>query len=506
MREENLREVLFVRAFEESSRDEPLIDERERRLATREARAELSMDGKTVDPVEFFALRAARLRRVICSAHPFAEGVLEWAGGARLPLWLALVAGLLLGGGIDRLGPHQSVDLLNFPLLLVLVYNLVVYFALAYLALGRREVAGGDGAKSRAAGTGAVARWLLWLMAPTRPWARAIRGDGAAAVASGRFVRDWNRAGARLHQARVACWLHTAAAALMAGAILGMYLRGLVLDYDASWQSTFLSATQVHDFLALLFAPASWILGVRLPDLATIEALRAPGFGDAALWIHFYSVTGALVVLVPRSLLAVWTGRRARSLAKALSFDFNQDAYFMRLSSAERGAGSEATVEAYGYDPSPRASEGLKQLLFDLFGGRLGVTVLEPLDYGAEPASGADRKEGAAHCRVALFSLAQTPEREVHGEYLEELTRAAAGADGREALLVVVDQGPFLERFCRGDEADQRRQSRERNWTAVLAPLDLEPLFCELAGHPDPRVLERAGAVLWPGPLVGATV
>ena len=51
--------------------------------------------------------------------------------------------------------------------------------------------------------------------------------------------------------------MHALAAALALGLIGGMYLRGLVFDVRAGWQSTFLDAGSVHAFLATALAPAS---------------------------------------------------------------------------------------------------------------------------------------------------------------------------------------------------------------------------------------------------------
>ena len=62
---------------------------------------------------------------------------------------------------------------------------------------------------------------------------------------------------------RIAALLHVAAAAVAIGLLGSMYLRGLVLDYRAGWQSTFLQADTVQRVLSTLLAPATALTGHR---------------------------------------------------------------------------------------------------------------------------------------------------------------------------------------------------------------------------------------------------
>jgi GTP-binding protein EngB required for normal cell division len=123
--------------------------------------------------------------------------------------------------------------------------------------------------------------------------------------------------------ARGTALMHWAAAALALGALLAMYWRGLVFDYQALWQSTFLSAQSAHHMIGFVLAPAAWIGGLfgssALPDLASFEQLRAPTSKgeNAARWIHWYAITVFLVVLLPRILLALWSYRSAQQLKLA---------------------------------------------------------------------------------------------------------------------------------------------------------------------------------------------
>lgn len=501
MNECELRDVLLVRAFEQGDGAFEVLTETERSSATREARVELATRAGELQPVELVTQRARRLRAKIEHSHPVVTRTFQASGRSGPPPWAAFLLAFVLGALVDRLGAAGKVDLLSFPILGLLAWNFAVY-ALLFVSdlLGARRAKRAEGAASRAAGGGFVARGLLWLAAPERFWRGGHARKGAAGVVGvslQSYLRDWFRVGAPLHLARGRTWLHLAAAGVMVGAIAGMYLRGLVLHYEASWQSTFLTAEAVHALVGFCFTPAAWVLEAPLPSVEDIRALRAPeGSGEAALWIHYYGVTGGLFVVAPRLLLALVAWRHARRLRRDLAFDLESDAYFLKLLAVDRGLGHRAVVQAYSYHPSPRAADGLTTLLLDVLGGRTRVEKLPPSEYGEPPTELPADEARTSLCRVALFTLAQSPEDEVHGEYLEALLTQLRAAAGDRSLLVVLDQGPLLARGPRGEEGAARLAERARSWERVLKHVGLEGLVCELDGLADPALLERARAAI----------
>ena len=46
----------------------------------------------------------------------------------------------------------------------------------------------------------------------------------------------------------------------------------LGLEYRAGWESTFLDAARVRALLGFALAPAAWLTGIALPDVARLEA------------------------------------------------------------------------------------------------------------------------------------------------------------------------------------------------------------------------------------------
>ena len=266
-------------------RGSPLWSAEDRSWATRQAVAAV---GDAAAPRPFVVARAAIALQRLLPRDPAGQ---RWLGRrVWQPAWvaLALVLGLLAGLAADQLGPPQRVNLLAPAVWAVVAWNLAVYVALLWPdGLPNPLPSLRDG----------LSRW-------------ALRGPGTVELL-------WARHAAPLTGARLALLLHSAAAGLGLGLVLGLYLRGLVLDYRAGWQSTFLDAATVQQVLGLLLQPASALTGISVPDVAPLRV--GPG-GDAtataAPWIHLLATTLALAVLLPRLLLAWRASARARDLAR----------------------------------------------------------------------------------------------------------------------------------------------------------------------------------------------
>ncbi len=199
-----------------------------------------------------------------------------------------------LGAATNELGPAQRVNVLAFPLIALLAWNLAVYVFVVLRVLSGATLGGVRG----------------WIARIAQGLPGAGRDGGTAAVLSA-FTADWTTLSSRLTAARAARVLHVAAASFALGAIAGMYLRGLAFEYRAGWESTFLDAQQVHALLAFVLAPGAWATGIAVPDAAHLETIRfsATGGGETRRAVD-PSVRGddRVVAILPRLLLAALNG------------------------------------------------------------------------------------------------------------------------------------------------------------------------------------------------------
>ncbi|MDE2564183.1 MAG: DUF2868 domain-containing protein, partial [Burkholderiales bacterium] len=286
---------------------------------------------------------------------------------------------------------------------------------------------------------------------------RPPRGSVAAA-----FGLAWARVASPLMLARAALVLHAAAAALALGLIAGLYLRGLVLDYRAGWQSTFLDAAQVRAALALLLAPASALTGIAVPDAAAMQALRfgagtAP-MAPAAPWLHLIAATLALFVVVPRGLLALASAWRARRLSRRLPLPL-QEPYFQRLQRQWRHEAARVQVLPHGAMPGWPVLSGLKEVLATALGPDLQLQVAEATAHGDEEAAAALAPGPGTTLRVILVDLASTPEDEAQGRFVQALRAAGPGLP----LLLVADETGWRARFAGlGQRLAERRVAWQR--------------------------------------------
>lgn len=503
MREDAALQVLLVEAFEGADPDGHLLTRDERTRADLDARA--SGGG---DPARTLVARAGILARLLVARVPALRAALR---APRFPVGVApaliLVAGLL-GVLSNVLGPERRINILFLPLLAVFWWNLAVYVALAASAGARALGMSLLGHRQEDPAGEERSRGLLTWMAE-RPWRRAAgaTGETAAIVSSGlgAYARAWRRATAPLWGARVRLLLHLGAAALAAGMLLGMYLRGVVFEYRATWESTFLGARELHGLLATILGPAAAVLGRPLPDAEALALIRAPLAGDAALWIHLYAGTTGLFVIAPRTVLALLAARRARRLAADLPVDIGTP-YFRRLLAADLGETTRVEAIPYSLRVDAGGAATLTRALHDLAGHHARVRIHAAVEYGADPeellreAAGPppDGPAVAERWMVVAFGLAQSPEPEVHGEYIRRLRGWVAQAPAARRLLVMVDASGFRRRLAASGVEAERAEERRRAWDRMLRGVGLQAVHLDLAEGANGEDVTHLERGLWP--------
>jgi hypothetical protein len=422
MNEHTARDVVLVRAIETTDQNKEILSDDDRRYASRSAR-ELAQwraaDRKSeATGDDFLQQRAEQILKRLAERHPAFAGFLQQRAPLRALGWALPVIGLLLGAGLDRITDPHRVDLLSAPLLLIIAWNLLVYLGL-----------------------------LIWLFIPSKPRVpRPLKPPrklpAVLSTALVNFATEWSQLSAKLTSARLSRTIHLSAAMFATGALLSLYARGLLSQYAAGWESTFLDAEQVHNLLTILFAPAVSLFHLQGFTLAEIDALRFPNTtaaGGGARWVHLYAATIVLLVVLPRLLLAAFAQWRAVRLARHFPLDLEQP-YFRKLNDAMGMAqGGTLRVLPYSFTVDEQRHRSLQKIASEMFGEQ-GRLMLRPSTAYGEAPQVSDDTEAAA--TAALFNLSATPEQENHGAFLDALTHAVP-----RGVTVLLDESAYLERM-----------------------------------------------------------
>lgn len=471
--EAGVRRVLLLQAFETGAADTPQWTAEDRSWATRLARDSVAA---TAAPVRFLDERARHAMQRLAPRDTGVQRALQHRGWRWVWLPLALLAGLMAGVAVDAIGSAQRINLLAPPVWGVVLWNLLVYALM--LPLPGLAV------------FGVAKRWLVQRLAA---WSAPGSGGSGSAAPSPmqRFHALWLREGAPLLRPRAAMLLHGAAAALALGLVAGLYVRGLVLDYRAGWQSTFLDAEQVRAVLATGLKPASLFTGVPVPDVNALQALRFGPEGTASLqplpsaapWIHLYAATLLLFVVLPRSVLAGLAAARALLREKRLSLPL-EEPYFQRLLREQQGSTARVQVLPHGAAPTPHALACLQAALAPVLGSGVQISSAVATAYGDEERATTLTAPTGTTLRLLLVDLGATPESDTHGTFARALRQAAPAVP----LLVLADETAFRLRFA---SLPTRLAERRAAWQQWAQAEGLGCVIVDLA-QPDAAATERA--------------
>jgi hypothetical protein len=344
MTEEDLVKTLLVRAIDE--RDPSLFSNEQVESAESEA-------GDVTGGAQWVQRRADCL---------FAFIPEELRLAARVPrislkaLLLASVPAFAVGVASNFLGPPTSFHILYNPLVALVLWNVVMLSAfigwtLSSLLRPKGQAVKAAQNKGTAKGSGTSIEWVggaalrsvmslrdrLWASV----WVRMHRatgrtGDTGKAVTSMSDIMKgfWKHYGTccgSRASARAKVILHVAALALLGGAIVGVYVRGVFFEYVVVWKSTFIRDPEVVGVLlnAMLGLPSRIVTGAPVTMSQVRELMSAHG-SPAAPWIHVLTVAALCFAFLPRLLLLSVEAvtLRTRSLRAVMP---PYDAYFAEV-------------------------------------------------------------------------------------------------------------------------------------------------------------------------------
>lgn len=348
MRQRALQTVLLVHAIEQSDLSGDALSLEDRVQASREAAdgrplpAESAAGGPLDgDSERYLARRADALLARLRVRSPGIDHVLAAAAGPTgldRAVWLL---GLALGFGA-AFASGSRIDIFAYPLVGLVVWNLLVYITLMVRNLGPLR----RGASAPAAGMGReppagedsrdgfIRRWLA------RRYANRVRARIDALIAHSigfnaplapglrRFAADWWEVGRPLFRERARRLLHGAAILAAIGLMAGYGVQGWLLRHAAGWSNTVFGPASAHTALVVLYGPASALSGVPVASAHDLQALAwtgsASGGGPAGQWLYLIDWTALLYIVLPRLIAVIVTTislwRRSATLRAPASF------------------------------------------------------------------------------------------------------------------------------------------------------------------------------------------
>jgi hypothetical protein len=490
MNEQVARRVVLVRSIESADTGHEVLSEDDRKYASRSARelaAWQAADSKSAATQEhFLQQRSEQILKRLAERTP-AFAAFQKRGLGLPGVWAALpVLSLFAGALLDRIADPHRVDLLSAPLLFIIGWNLLVYLVLLVWALV-------PGRKTGWAGQGLLRRLSVGKLALPR------KLPGPLSRGLGNFLGEWALLSEPLTRARLSRTVHLSAAAFALGAVLSLYARGLLTQYVAGWESTFLDAAQVHTLLSWLFKPALFLFPfLQGFSLADIEALRFSARTPAAggeRWVHLYGATIMLLVVLPRLLLAAFAGWRGRPMARHIPLDLEHP-YFRKLADSI-GAGTPAVLRVlpYSYTLDDARDRGLWTVAAMALGAQARVLLRPTVPYGEEPKEALREHafdDAGVTVTAALFSLAATPEKENHGAFLDYL-----GRNSKRGLAVLLDESGLVERGAGQAGLDARIAERISLWRQFCSFHGTAATVVNLL-EPDKRPIELGAGLALP--------
>lgn len=419
---ETQRRILYLRCLEETDGAATVIPLELRTAASRAADKEKTDAAFLTSRAVALAagLPASWQERLSATTRKPEPPWLRW-----LPATVCALA-FLIGWFTNELGPSRTINVLSFPILGLILWNLgVAIFSL-------------------------VAHWK---QKPEPVRAEVPSGATLEERTDALFTTRWKSLQSLQLRARLPLWLHLAAICLATGIIAGMYARGLTRAYSVTWESTFLAEPHVRALTRIFLGPASLVTGIPVPD---------PSRGSAAPWIHLWATTAVLFIIIPRILLANMARSARRAALTRIDKDWHLETDRCRRTSSPTPA--VADVFPVHMDPESPVRDSIRTIARHLWGPQVLAHFHPSIAYGNEEEASFPASSTPAH-RILLFSFAATPEQDLHGTLA-----TLAATPPIPHCLAILDASSFETRFAALPEYRDRTTSRLAAWRKVLPP------------------------------------
>jgi hypothetical protein len=322
-------------------------------------------------------------------------------------LGLLLLISFLLGLASNYFGTGPKVNILLNPITLLLGWNFAVYLLLLFKGIIFRK-------HSLLKATTALqlinlARNIIEKLSPL--FVQKSKTAGLLRNARIYFIELWLQVAKDLSATRIFFILNAMAIALTCGVISGLYLRGLLEEYQFAWFSTF-DKSIVMSLGKVIFTPILFL---------TQNSMPKENMGAA--WIHLFAVSAIVYIIVPRFLILLYTRLKIKNLSRSVEPD-------LPLPFLNKWSMDSVNFDFYSYSYS--LDDKKLSTLNDTFKrvyGLINKSLVENIPWGGSPPHNFNQEKIPVFC----FNAAQTPENEVHGEFLSQILQRV------DSCMVIVD-------------------------------------------------------------------
>ncbi|MBK6851960.1 MAG: DUF2868 domain-containing protein [Burkholderiales bacterium] len=453
-------EICVLRCIEQSADNGGLWAPADAKEATQQA---IELTGHSTSFCDLLSRRAQWAIDRIAQRSPDRAIRLREPKWPALAAWALCVFALVVGCMTDYLTSKQEVNVIEFSLLGLILWNLLV-FTLVFFSFVLTALPGGTKPPGWLNEMIAKLRFssaLGFRVKRKRPWLTACQ-------------HNWVQLSNGLTSARTKIAFHAAAICFAAGVVAMLYTRGLPTQYHPGVPgSTWLDIKLTQQVFSFIVTPGAWLFGLQVPDVQAVADMRASGdnLGLTRALFHLHAASVIVWVLLPRSALVIFNSLHLWRLSRAFPLPLNA-AYFTALRAAWRGQRIAVVVVPFRYEMTPQVKANLHRMLERTYGMSVEIAMLQSVLMGNDlwDWKRAINKEG--HVAVLpVFNATATAEGNTHGALLK-LLRAAIEAE--TPVIPIVDTSAFPL----GN--DERLRSRQIQWRQILDKVRADPLFLDL--------------------------
>ena len=466
MNRADVRRILVVQAVEQVDAEHELVSPEELKRAASLAGAPLSSSPGKKTENQFLAKRAECLVPTIAAIDPKdSSWILGSPGGSRslVATSIGFLVAVVLGFLSCELGPENRINILSFPLLGIILWSLVIYVRELFLLFRSRESVFGD------TWLGGIARFFL-------PVERKSAETSKLEAARSLFLTRWTKLLLPVQGAKIKSMLHLIAFVLAFSAVAGMYFKGLANEYRAVWESTFFTdSTQLQPILKAVLGPAASIRGEIFPSPEELENLHWQGGENevagenAGRWIHWYAITIAGYVLLPRLILCLVWRFRSHRYASTLPFRDIDSHYFDHILATSSGQATRVRFVPYPASPDNSVKSRLVEELEKHLDRGVEDSWETAIEFGNEESIAL--AESDYDLLVPVFPFGATPEKETHlAVYLSLRDQAK-----QDLKYIYLDSTGFDRANVSFANAEERKTSRFEAWEKLFhgSPVEL---------------------------------